>query len=307
MKIARYLLRTFDRVLSPLLLTLIFWAIISGYQLPTVAKLDFSRFVSWFQRTPSAPKTTDFTSPSVSQWSYLVEDAAARYNVPGEFIYGVMTVESLGDPNAISYAGASGLMQIMPQYVGADYCPQADLFDPEQNVDCAVRAIRDLMIRYDGDLYMTAMAYHGGAGNADMGGRPVDRQYAADVLAASVSPFNGRNIIDVLYGDGNWERTGTKGLHDNGALDYRSLDNPRLYAPISGVAQVGVDGLGNTYIRITGDNGESVLLMHGRYTIRHGEPVRRGQYIGEEDSIGNSTHPHSHVQHLIAGIPQPLP
>lgn len=52
MKIVRFLLRTFDRVLSPLLLTLIFWAIISGYQLPTVAKLDFSRFISWFQHTP---------------------------------------------------------------------------------------------------------------------------------------------------------------------------------------------------------------------------------------------------------------
>ncbi len=56
--------------------------------------------------------------------------------------------ESTFDPKARSWAGACGLMQIMP--ATADYLglARADIFDPEQNIAAAVKYIRELTTRF---------------------------------------------------------------------------------------------------------------------------------------------------------------
>ena len=43
-----------------------------------------------------------------------IAEVASRYQVPEALLHAVITIESAYDPNAISRAGAVGLMQLMP-------------------------------------------------------------------------------------------------------------------------------------------------------------------------------------------------
>lgn len=103
MKITRFLLRTFDRVLSPLLLTLIFWAIISGYQLPTVSKLDFSRFFS--RRDTPLPETTN-TIPYANLGAIYKESQTTQANLHG--LAGWEGVDISGGCGATIYSPING-------------------------------------------------------------------------------------------------------------------------------------------------------------------------------------------------------
>jgi soluble lytic murein transglycosylase-like protein len=48
------------------------------------------------------------------KYRYLIESVAAKYDLPAGMIQAIMSVESGGNPNAYSSAGAIGLMQVMP-------------------------------------------------------------------------------------------------------------------------------------------------------------------------------------------------
>jgi soluble lytic murein transglycosylase-like protein len=75
----------------------------------------------------------------------LIEDSAARHNVPSAFVASIVAAESNFDCSAVSPKGAVGLMQLMPetaQQFGAD--PAI----PAQNIDAGTRYLRWLMDRY---------------------------------------------------------------------------------------------------------------------------------------------------------------
>jgi len=52
--------------------------------------------------------------------------------------------ESAFDPNAVSWAGAQGLMQIMPGTAASLGVAAADIFDPETNIEASVRYLKKL-------------------------------------------------------------------------------------------------------------------------------------------------------------------
>jgi murein DD-endopeptidase MepM/ murein hydrolase activator NlpD len=67
----------------------------------------------------------------VDRWNDVIAAAAAKHGVPENLIKAVMKLESGGDPNSVSVAGATGLMQIMPFWDGtAGY----SIHNPEQNI-----------------------------------------------------------------------------------------------------------------------------------------------------------------------------
>ena len=63
-----------------------------------------------FAGTTSAQTESD----PVLRWLPEIQAAASVTGVPAEYIAAVIRVESVGDPNAVSSAGALGLMQVMP-------------------------------------------------------------------------------------------------------------------------------------------------------------------------------------------------
>ena len=71
-------------------------------------------------------------------WRGLIVSAQARYDVPAGLIQSVMAIESGGQANALSSAGAIGLMQVMPGHFSSGQNP----WDPATNIDVAAQILR---------------------------------------------------------------------------------------------------------------------------------------------------------------------
>ena len=108
----------------------------------------------------SVPFTARTGGPVVGLYVELIRTAAERHRVDRRLVEAVVTVESGGNPRAVSRKGAQGLMQLMPQR-------SAELgvrnpFDPGQNVDGGVRHLRELLQRFRGDVTLALAAYNAG-------------------------------------------------------------------------------------------------------------------------------------------------
>jgi soluble lytic murein transglycosylase-like protein len=68
-------------------------------------------------------------TPEVVRWSEEILRWSEQYKLPTEVIATVMQIESCGDPEAQSSAGAQGLFQVMPFHFSAGEQPT----DPEVN------------------------------------------------------------------------------------------------------------------------------------------------------------------------------
>jgi len=74
-----------------------------------------------------------------SQYDALIVNVALKYDLEPSFVKAVIHVESAFDPNAISRAGAMGLMQLMPG-TASNYQLKQDHFNPVRNVEAGVNA-----------------------------------------------------------------------------------------------------------------------------------------------------------------------
>jgi soluble lytic murein transglycosylase-like protein len=88
-----------------------------------------------------------------------VRTAAVRNGLPKTFVESVAKAESAFDPKAVSPKGAIGVMQLMPETARS---LGADPKDPEQNIDAGARLLRELLLKYDGDVAKALSAYNAG-------------------------------------------------------------------------------------------------------------------------------------------------
>ncbi|UCF46669.1 MAG: lytic transglycosylase domain-containing protein [Myxococcales bacterium] len=114
----------------------------------------------------------DFIDTRPRAYEWLAVPAANRYGVDPNLLLAVMRVESAYQKHIVSYAGAVGLMQIMPRTgqliahaLGHDDFTPADLLDPRLNLEFAAWYLSSLIHRFDGRLPLAIAAYNGGPHN----------------------------------------------------------------------------------------------------------------------------------------------
>lgn len=101
----------------------------------------------------------------------IIEKYAQKFNLDPWLLRGVIEVESAFRPHATSYAGAGGLMQLMPGT--ASYLGCRDRYDPEQNIAAGARYLRQMLNRFDQNYDLAIAAYNAGPGNVSRyGGIP---------------------------------------------------------------------------------------------------------------------------------------
>ena len=89
-----------------------------------------------------------------------IAEVAKRYQVPEALLHAVITIESAYDPDAISRAGAVGLMQLMP--ATARRYGVANRRNPYANLTGGTRYLKDLLIRFDRNLELALAGYNAG-------------------------------------------------------------------------------------------------------------------------------------------------
>jgi soluble lytic murein transglycosylase len=108
------------------------------------------------------------------EYEHIVTAHARNYDLPPALLAAVIYAESRFDPDAVSEAGAVGLMQLLPETAkgialrtGGERFVVSDLRDPEINVRYGSWYLDHLRERYDGDWRLALAAYHAGQGNVD--------------------------------------------------------------------------------------------------------------------------------------------
>lgn len=120
------------------------------------------------------------STPSTSVQAAL-SAASSKYGVPVSLLNAVAQAESGYNPNAVSPAGAQGLLQLMPA-TGASL-GVTNPFDPTQSANAGAQYLSQLYSQY-GDWNTALIAYNEGPGNlASKGIFPSSQSYADSILA----------------------------------------------------------------------------------------------------------------------------
>ena len=125
-------------------------------------------------------------APAVNRFAGELRKVAGRYALDHKLLDAVVKVESSYDPNAVSRAGAVGLMQLMPET--AETLGVRNRWDPRQNLDGGARLLRRLIDRF-GEVELALAAYNAGEGAVIRHGNrippfPETRRYVKKVMKA---------------------------------------------------------------------------------------------------------------------------
>lgn len=143
-------------------------------------------------------------------WRAAFSRAADRYGISPISLMAIARQESAFGTDAVSPAGARGLMQLMPataretaQRVGMRHFQVQDLFNPDVNLSLGSHYFNQLLQRFDNNRILAAAGYNAGPGRVrtwrqnTAGKLPVDawiesipfaetRQYVQNILSFSV-------------------------------------------------------------------------------------------------------------------------
>lgn len=165
-----------------------FWTAISPH-LPA----DPGRFWAAQDVLASAPEAAELSVPRLITLQGIVDRhapailrASLETQVSPALIVAVMAVESAGRADAVSRAGAQGLMQLIP--ATAERFGVSDPFDPAQNIAGGAAYLEWLLAEFGGDAVLALAGYNAGEGAVRRAGGVPDyretRDYVPKVLAA---------------------------------------------------------------------------------------------------------------------------
>lgn len=135
-------------------------------------KGDIYMSVIWGLRSiMDVPNRRGYELSHPQPFGEFVLKASEEFNVEPELIWATMKEESTFKPDVSSWAGAMGLMQIMPA-TGKDIASRLkttiedkDLLNPEINIRFGTYYISSMLKMFSGDIDKAMAAYNGGPGN----------------------------------------------------------------------------------------------------------------------------------------------
>jgi soluble lytic murein transglycosylase-like protein len=140
-------------------------------------------------RTPLAPPTRD--AQRILSLAPALTSTARAYDLDPLLLHAIAHVESRHNADAVSKAGARGVMQVMPatakRFGVTD--PERTLHDADTNLRASAALLQTLFKRYGDDTRLVLAAYNAGEGAVDKFGRnvppyPETQGYVRDVMAA---------------------------------------------------------------------------------------------------------------------------
>jgi len=130
----------------------------------------------WRESGPGGPWRTPWELAHPAPFRGLVSPGETTHGVPELLTYAIMQSESRFNPGATSWAGARGLIQLMPgtaedvaRKAGLDIEP-SQLYDPATNLDIGQRYLAGLTARWgnvDGAAALAVPSYNAGPGRTD--------------------------------------------------------------------------------------------------------------------------------------------
>jgi soluble lytic murein transglycosylase-like protein len=137
---------------------------------------DFSLYLAKAQRErEDVSPTIRRRSSSSANASYdknsikdMLIETAQKYGVDSKLVLAVASAESGYRADAVSSAGAVGVMQLMPGT--ARSLGVTDRFDARQNIDGGVRYLRQMLSLFGGDTAKALAAYNAGPGAVERHG-----------------------------------------------------------------------------------------------------------------------------------------
>lgn len=139
---------------------------------------------SGLAQAQSAPSQYSAAAIRVQSYDAHIAEAAQRFGLPPTWIAAVMQVESAGRPQAVSSAGAMGLMQIMPDtWAGLRrrHGLGDDPFYPRDNILGGTAYLREMYDRFGAPGFLAA--YNAGPRRYEqhLAGRPLPAETRAYV------------------------------------------------------------------------------------------------------------------------------
>lgn len=190
----------------------------------------------------------------------IFEEAASIYDVPVELLKAVAKAESNFNPNAVSHAGAIGVMQLMPGT--ASSLGVTNPYDARQNIMGGAKYLKSNLDRYGGDISLTLAAYNAGPGSVEKYGGIPPYAETQNYVKRVASYMDGSSLSAGMFVNraaGTQNSYGFDGADDLLALNaYQSgYDSSYLYG-LSGLTGVSASagslygtsalaGLGSTY------------------------------------------------------------
>ena len=109
----------------------------------------------------------DFAKDALNSTAFDVDiqQASNKHGVEEALIRSIIHAESHFQPQAVSRAGAQGLMQLIPST--ANRFGVSDAFNARANIDGGTRYLAWLMKRYHSNISLVASAYNAGEGAVD--------------------------------------------------------------------------------------------------------------------------------------------
>ena len=126
-----------------------FWASLSG---------TTSNAVGVPVITAANGQLAPFFTPSVRYWEPQILQWSERHQLDPNMIATIMQIESCGDPQALSVAGAQGLFQVMPFH----FQENEDPFDADTNALRGMNYLADRLQQTNGDVGRAFAGYNGG-------------------------------------------------------------------------------------------------------------------------------------------------